>query len=111
MISLTQWQDFGTAKVQDNEVLLKKSFLPGVGKMLGNAPPETGKIEFVDSGQINVPESLNTKGAPIPKQKEDDTEYIYYTKYGYYLGGKESSLKVFLTSQQEYDAAKKGKKW
>jgi len=32
--------------VQDNEVLLKKSFLPGVGKMLGNAPPETAKIEL-----------------------------------------------------------------
>ena len=46
MISLTQWQDFGTAKVQDNEVLLKKSFLPGVGKMPGNVPPETGKIEL-----------------------------------------------------------------
>lgn len=70
MISLTQWQDFGTVKVQENEVLLKKSFLPGVGKMPGNVPPETGKIEFVTSGQINVLESLNTKGAPIPEQKQ-----------------------------------------
>ena len=72
MISLTQWQDFGTVKVQENEVLLKKSFLPGVGKMPGNVPPETGKIEFVTSGQINVLESLNTKGAPIPEQKDED---------------------------------------
>ena len=53
---------------------------------------------------------MNTKGAPIPEQKEDDTEYIYYTKDGHYLGGKESSLKVFLSSQQECDTAQKVKK-
>ena len=61
MIFNTKWQDFVTVKVQDNFVLLKKSTLPVTGKMPGNIPPETGKIEFVDSGQINVPESLNTK--------------------------------------------------
>ncbi|WP_051891263.1 hypothetical protein [Chryseobacterium sp. JM1] len=66
MISLTAWQDFGTAKVQDNYVLLKKSTLPGIGKMPGNIPPETGKIEFVTSGQINEPESVDAKGAPAP---------------------------------------------
>ncbi len=33
MISPTQWQYFGTAKMQENEVLLKKSLLPRVGKM------------------------------------------------------------------------------
>ncbi len=43
MISLTEWQDFGTAKVQENFVLLKKSTLPGIGKMPGNIPPESGK--------------------------------------------------------------------
>ncbi|WP_165570762.1 hypothetical protein [Chryseobacterium luteum] len=67
MISLTEWQDFGTAKVQENYVLLKKSTLPGTGKMPGNIPPETGKIEFVTSGQINEPESIDTKGAPVPQ--------------------------------------------
>ncbi|MFZ4927550.1 hypothetical protein [Chryseobacterium sp. Mn2064] len=71
MITLTQWQDFGTAKVQDNYVLLKKSTLPGIGKMPGNIPPETGKIEFVTSGQVNAPESVDTKGAPVPEQKDD----------------------------------------
>lgn len=49
MLSLTEWQDFGTVKVQDNEALIKKSTLPGTGKMPGNVPPESGKIEFVDS--------------------------------------------------------------
>ncbi len=71
MISLTEWQDFGTAKVQENYVLLKKSTLPGTGKMPGNIPPETGKIEFVTSGQINEPESIDTKGAPVPEDKDD----------------------------------------
>ena len=66
ILSLTEWQDFGTVNVQDNFALLKKSTLPGTGKMQGNVPPESGKIEFVDSGQINVPESINSKGAPLP---------------------------------------------
>lgn len=70
MLALTSWQDFGTAKVQDNDVLLKKSFLPGTGKLPGNIPPETGKIEFVDSGQINVPESIDVTGAPLPEIAE-----------------------------------------
>lgn len=75
MISLTEWQDFGTAKVQENYVLLKKSTLPGTGKMPGNIPPETGKIEFVTSGQVNEPESVAAKGAPVPEQKDDEKCY------------------------------------
>lgn len=71
MLSLTQWMDFGTVKVQDNEVLIKKSKLPGIGKMPGNIPPETGQIEFIDSGQINMPEKIDAEGAPVPEQKED----------------------------------------
>ncbi|MFY1047382.1 glycoside hydrolase family 19 protein [Chryseobacterium sp. GP-SGM7] len=70
MISLTEWQDFGTAKVQENYVLLKKSTLPGTGKMPGNIPPESGKIEFVTSGQVNVPEKIDPKGAPVPEQEK-----------------------------------------
>ena len=66
ILSLTEWQDFGTVNVQDNFALLKKSTLPGIGKMPGNIPPENGKIEFVDSGQVNVPESITTTGAPVP---------------------------------------------
>lgn len=66
----TEWQNFGSAKVQDNEVLLKKSFLPGVGAIPGT-PPETGKVEFVDSGQVNIPESIDPKGVPVPEQKDE----------------------------------------
>jgi hypothetical protein len=111
MISLTNWLDFGTVQVQENEVLIKKSKLPGVGKMPGNIPPETGNIEFVDSGQVHIPESINTEGAPLPDEKQDDTEYIYYNKDGFYLGGLESSLKVFISTQSDYDSAKASKKW
>lgn len=71
MISLAEWQDFGTAKVQDNYVLLKKSILPGTGKMPGNIPPENGNIEFVDSGQVNQPERVDPTGAPLPEQKDN----------------------------------------
>ena len=111
MLSLTEWQDFGTVKVQDNEALIKKSTLPGTGKMPGNVPPESGKIEFVDSGQVNVPENITTTGAPVPENLDDNTEYIYYTKDGFYIGGNESSPKVYLSTQGEYEKAKKDKKW
>ncbi|AZB20117.1 hypothetical protein EG352_21375 [Chryseobacterium indologenes] len=70
MISMADWQDFGTVKVQDNYVLLKKSTLPGTGKMPGSIPPETGKIEFVTSGQVHAPESIDAKGAPVPEQEK-----------------------------------------
>ncbi len=60
-----EWQNFGTVKVQDSKVLLKQSFLPGVGAIPGT-PPETGKVEFVNSGQVNIPDSIDTKGAPVP---------------------------------------------
>lgn len=70
MLSLTEWQDFGTVNVQDNFALLKKSTFPATDKMQGNVPPESGKIEFVDSGQIKVPESISTTGAPVPENDE-----------------------------------------
>lgn len=73
ILTTTQWSNFGSAKVQENFVLLKKSILPATGKMPGNAPIETGKIEFVTSGQINIPESLDTNGAPIPTQEQINT--------------------------------------
>lgn len=40
-----------------------------------------------------------------------DIEYIYYTKEGFYLGGLENSAKVYISTQAEYDSAKKDKKW
>lgn len=58
-----------------------------------------------------MPESINTEGAPLPEPQADDSEFIYYTKDGFYLGGLESSLKVYLSTQVEYDVAKKDKKW
>ena len=111
LLSITDWQSFGTVLVQENKVLLKQSFLPATGKMPGNSPVETGNVEFINSGQINVPESIDMKGAPLPEQEKDNTEYIYYTNEGFYLGGKEDSLKVYVTTLDEYNIAKKDKKW
>ncbi|PWN68978.1 hypothetical protein C1631_012975 [Chryseobacterium phosphatilyticum] len=73
----TEWQNFGTVKVQDNKVLLKQSFLPGIGAIPGT-PPETGKVEFVNSGQVNVPESIDAKGAPIPNKVEVLKKFIIH---------------------------------
>ena len=67
LLSLTQWQDIGTGKYQDNLALIKKSTIMGTGKMPpANAPIESGKIEFIDSGQINEPEDIDTTGMPMP---------------------------------------------
>ena len=68
LLTLTQWQDVGTVKFQDNLALIKKSTIMGTGKMPpANAPIESGKIEFIDSGQINVPENIDTTGMPLPE--------------------------------------------
>ncbi|WP_128330276.1 hypothetical protein [Apibacter sp. HY039] len=56
--ALEDWKDFGSTKVQGNEVLIKKSKLPGVGSIPGVTTPESGNIEFITSGQINEPEIL-----------------------------------------------------
>ena len=67
LLSLTQWQDIGTAKFQNNLALIKKSTIIGMGKMPpANAPVENGKIEFIDSGQINIPTDIDTIGMPLP---------------------------------------------
>ncbi|MEC5395896.1 hypothetical protein [Bergeyella sp. RCAD1439] len=72
LLSLTEWQDVGTIKYQDNKVLIKKSKIIATGKMPGNTPPETAPIEFIDSGQINVVESIDTDGMPVPSYENPD---------------------------------------
>lgn len=74
VLSVTgDWQDTGTAKYQDNNALIKKSTLMVTGKMPPpSAPIETGKIEFIDSGQINVIEKINTNGIPVPENENPD---------------------------------------
>ncbi|ASF43484.1 hypothetical protein [Capnocytophaga endodontalis] len=66
LLTLTQWQDMGDAKFQGNVALIKKSTIVSTGKMSpANAPIESGKIEFIDSGQINIPENIDTTGMPL----------------------------------------------
>ena len=81
LLTLTQWQDVGTVKFQDNLALIKKSTIMGTGKMPpANAPIESGKIEFIDSGQINVPAGIDTTGIPIPEYvPKSQTIETYYT--------------------------------
>jgi hypothetical protein len=79
------WQDTGTAKYQDNNALIKKSTLMVTGKMPPpSAPIETGKIEIIDSGQINVIEKINTSGIPVPENENPDFDIkISLCKDGY----------------------------
>ena len=81
LLTLTQWQEVGTAKYQDNLALIKKSTIMGTGKMPpANAPIESGKIEFIDSGQINVPENIDTTGMPLPEyMPKPQIIEVYYT--------------------------------
>jgi len=49
-----------------------------------SAPIETGKIEFIDSGQINVIEKINTSGIPVPENENPDFDIkISLCKDGY----------------------------
>ncbi|MEO3405639.1 hypothetical protein AAFN85_17135 [Mucilaginibacter sp. CAU 1740] len=42
---------------------------------------------------------------------KDNTEYVYYTREGEYLGGIAGSAKIYLTTKDAYDNAAKAKKW
>lgn len=81
LLTLTQWQDVGTVKFQDNLALIKKSTIMGTGKMPpANAPIESGKIEFIDSGQINAPKNIDTTGMPLPEYvPKSQIIEVYYT--------------------------------
>ena len=81
LLTLTQWQDVGDAKFQGNVALIKKSTIVSTGKMSpANAPIESGKIEFIDSGQINVPENIDTTGMPLPEyMPKPQIIEVYYT--------------------------------
>ena len=85
LLTLTQWQDVGDAKFQGNVALIKKSTIVSTGKMSpANAPIESGKIEFIDSGQINVPENIDTTGMPLLANNNPPCikEVIFFTSDG-----------------------------
>lgn len=63
---LGDWEDYGSYKVQDHEVLLKQSKLQVVGKMPNKSTLETGIIEIIDSGQVNMPANIYNEGVPVP---------------------------------------------
>ena len=85
LLTLTQWQDVGDAKFQGNVALIKKSTIVSTGKMSpANAPIESGKIEFIDSGQINIPENIDTTGMPLLANNNPPCikEVIFFTSDG-----------------------------
>lgn len=89
---LGNWQDYGSYKVQENEVLIKKSTLQVTGKLPGNNPIETGPIEIMNPGQVNIPETIETTGTPAPEVTSSDLKKFivhfrrpsdYQGKYGF----------------------------
>lgn len=74
-------------------------------------------IEIIFHGQTSEPNQQNVENArpevvaQLLPVEEDNTEYIYYTKEGLYLGGVEKSAKIYLATQEEYDKVKADKKW
>ncbi|WP_185147304.1 hypothetical protein [Chryseobacterium binzhouense] len=52
----------------------------GSGKMPGNVPTESGKIEFLDSGQINVPENITTTDVYAHDNQEVKINFIVYPR-------------------------------
>lgn len=86
LTSLAAWQDFGNVKIQDNEVLIKKSIIPGAGQMPGSSVIEFGNIEFLNCGQVHCPSSINTEGAPVPEEDDPKINGHYYNISGIYEG-------------------------
>ena len=56
-----------------------------------------------------VGNTLQIKFPKVVSSEKDNTEYIYYTKEGDFLGGNENSNKVYITTQEEYNKSKN--KW
>ncbi|GIM50581.1 hypothetical protein [Capnocytophaga stomatis] len=69
LTSLGPWTGQGTAKFQNNEVLIQGSKITFTGQMPGSNTVETGTARCIHSGQINVVESIDTAFGPFPPYK------------------------------------------
>ena len=58
-----------------------------------------------------VGNTLQIKFPKVVSSEKDNTEYIYYTEEGEYLGGNINSSKVFLSTKNEYNKAKESHNW
>ncbi|MEM0941799.1 MAG: hypothetical protein AAGI25_18730 [Bacteroidota bacterium] len=63
--TLGDWAGYGDVKFQGSEVLLEDSTIQGVGRMPGALFDETGKVEFIDSGQISEFSQLQPIAGPF----------------------------------------------
>ncbi|BAP31788.1 uncharacterized protein CHSO_2751 [Chryseobacterium sp. StRB126] len=110
---VTKWEGFyDQIIVQDNngKALLEDS-------KATCAVSNASSIKIIFHGQTAEPTQQNVNNArpevlaQLVPLKEDNKEYVYYTKDGTYLGGLENSTKVYLSSQEDYDKAKNQQKW
>lgn len=104
-----KWQNTSVFEIDGKKELLDNSTCQcAVG---GKISPIKSAQTFVEEGGESIYQPINYFTDDEEEQTDDSTEYIYYTKDGFYLGGSESSAKVYLSTQEEYDKAKKDKKW
>ena len=63
VISLGQWEKYGTVKFQNNAVILQGSEISYAGQMPGSNTVETGKAKCIQSGQKKSFEGIDTTDA------------------------------------------------
>ena len=78
VMSLGQWKDTGTFLVQDQKPLLKQSTI-----MCNYGGSE---ITITDTGQINIPDAIDVKGAPIPEPEKQQVNGHFYNEDGSFEG-------------------------
>lgn len=71
---------------------------------------QNGRVE-VEWEVEEIEDVSDRKDKILSNIEEDNAEYIYYTKEGEFLGGKDDSKKIYLTTQTEYDKAKEKNEW
>ncbi|MDR2237054.1 MAG: DUF4280 domain-containing protein [Chryseobacterium sp.] len=111
--SVTQWEGYyENITVEDNGGKALQEDSKATCAVSG-----TPSIEIIFHGQTAEPMQQNVENArpevvaQLLPVEEDNTEYIYYTKEGLYLGGIEKSAKIYIATQEEYDKVKADKKW
>ena len=78
LTTLGQWEKYGTAKFQSNEVILQGSEISYVGQMPGSNSVETGKAKCTQSGQKKDYEGIDTTDAAFPDYKTEPKVINFY---------------------------------
>ncbi|ATA90302.1 hypothetical protein ACI75Y_12655 [Capnocytophaga stomatis] len=92
---------------QSGDVIIQSA---NISKLLGKKDALVNKTGF-QKPRYFIEDVSDKKEKVVTNIEEDNVEYIYYTKDGEFLGGKEDSNKVYITTKAEYDKAKEKGEW